>query len=288
MGYLIGSVILNSLIGIIFRYYRQFGINNMAAIVVNYFVCFGIGTMVSGGETLDFSSTPASWLPVLLILGLLFILAFNAIAATVQSFGVTVATLVQKMSVVLVVGFAILVYNEPLNTWRVLGLLLGFVAIFLMSGKSEKHHGYAKRLIIALPFIVFFMTAAIDTIFLAINRLALNIGAEDRFAAYLFGTAGLFGIVYISTALLRGKRYRRRDLVAGVVLGLPNFFTVYCIQKMLNTDLDGSVIFPIHNIGILLVSAILSKILFNEHFATLKYVGVILAVSSIVMLALGS
>ncbi len=289
MGYLVGSVVLNSLIVIIFRYYRQFGINNFAAIVVNYVVCFIIGVIVTKGEVLNVTQIPTNWIPVLLFLGSLFILTFNVVAATVQAFSVTVATLVQKMSVILVVIFALLAYNEPLNFLRILGLLAGLLAIFLMSGRPEQPHLLRKSwMVLALPIVVFIASGAVDSTFLYMNRLNLTPGREGAFAAYLFGTAGILGMLYLIYPLMKGKRYSKRDISAGIVLGIPNFFTVYCIQKMLLTGMDGSVIFPIHNIAILIFSAILSKLLFKEHFATIKYAGIVLAITSILMLALGN
>ena len=88
--------------------------------------------------------------------------------------------------------------------------------------------------------------------------------------------------------IVQKQRYTWRDVGAGILLGVPNFFTVYFIQKMLTTDMDGSVIFPIHNIGILLLSALISRMLFGEEFRILKYVGIVLATIAIILLAIGS
>ncbi len=290
MGYLVASVVLNALLSVIFKLFSTYRIDNFAAIVVNYIICFVIATIVTSGGVVQFNSIPHSWWPYLILLGSIFILTFNIVAKTIQLFGITIATLMQKMSVLLVVIFAVAYYREQLNVIRIIGLVAGFISIFLITGKVKSQR--TKKLapiFIALPIIVFFCGGLIDSTFVHVSRLQITLGSEDRFAGLLFGIAGGIGLVCLLLNItIRGRRYSLRDIVAGIVLGIPNFFTVYFIQKMLTSDYDGSVIFPIHNIAILLVSAIASRLLFSEKFGLPKYVGMILAIGAIVLLALGS
>ena len=290
MYYLVMSIILNTLISVIFRYYGKFGINNFAAIVVNYLTCFIIGIGMTGGSILNFDSIPTSWLPVLLFLGTIFIVTFNLVAATVQIFSITVATLVQKMSVILVVIFSVAYYHEELNLLRVAGLIIGIGSIFLISGRPKKSvTNHKSWFLFVLPILVFILGGCIDSTFVHMGKLNLSLGQEDAFTSYLFGTAGILGFMYLLfLMLIKGKRYTTKDIWGGIALGIPNYFTVYCIQKMMTTGLDGSVIFPIHNIGILLLSALISKLIFSEEFTKMKLVGILLATAAIVLLALGS
>jgi drug/metabolite transporter (DMT)-like permease len=288
MLYLVMSVILNTLISVIFRYFGKFGINNFAAIVVNYLICFLIGIAMTGGSILDFSTIPMSWVSVLLFLGSIFIVTFNLVAATVQIFSITVATLVQKMSVILVVIFSLVYYHEQLNMLRASGLIIGIVSIFLISGRPKKSvTAHKSWFVFALPILVFVLGGCIDSTFVHIGKLGLSAGREDAFTAYLFGTAGMLGLIYLLyLMLIKGRRYTGQDVWAGIALGVPNYFTVYSIQKMLTTESDGSVIFPIHNIGILLLSALVSKLIFSEAFTHMKIVGILLATVAIIILAM--
>lgn len=290
IAYLVISVVLNAFLAVIFRYFTEFKVNNFVAIVINYLVCFAIGTVMTSGATLQLSSTPMAWWPFLLVLGTIFILTFNVIASTVQIFGITIAALVQKMSVLLVVIFAIVYYNEELNLIRSIGLLAGFVSIFLITGRPAKRRiGPKAGYLLALPIIVFFLGGVIDSTFVHISKLNLTHGQEDHFAALLFGIAGVLGMFVVLFNLLRGKTsIKMKDVYGGIALGVPNFFTVYCIQKMLTSDLDGSVVFPIHNIAILIFSAILSKAIFSEKFGVMKYVGIALAIIAILLLSFGN
>ena len=288
MQFLVISVLLNALLGVIFRCFTMYKINNFPAIVVNYIVCFAIGAVVTNGDVLNPDSLPQEWIPVLLGLGLVFIVSFNFIATTVQTFGITVASLVQKMSVLLVVIFAIVYYHEALTSQRMLGLVVGFISIFLITGKPKKSSiGAGASYLMVFPIIIFLLGGGIDSTFVYISKVGLTAGRESHFAAYLFGTAGAFGLLaLLYTMIFNGRKLLWKDILAGVALGIPNFFSVYFIQKMLTTGSDGSVVFPIHNIGILLLSAIVSKIFFSEKFTLAKILGVLLATAAILILAL--
>lgn len=289
MIYLIVSVVLNALLAVIFRYFGEYKINNLPAIVVNYITCFVIGTILSGGKTLAFSSVPTVWLPYLAILGLTFIITFNLIAATVQLFGITITTLMQKMSVLIVVVYSIFAFHESVNTLRIAGFIAGFLAIFLITGRPKVKHKTSSKWLFALPIIVFFTGGFIDSLFVYFSRTKLTSGNEDLFAALLFGIAGLLGLfIVMYHMLVLRKRYAWRDVLGGIVLGIPNFFTVFFLQKMLTSDMDGSVIFPIHNIAILILSAFVSFLLFSERFTKMKIIGILLAVAAIVFLSLGN
>lgn len=288
MLYLIASIVLNSLLAVIFRYFGEFKINNLPAIVVNYLTCFVIGTMMSGGATLSYEAVPATWWPFLGVLGVTFIVTFNLIAASVQTFGITITTLMQKMSVLIVVIYSIFAFSEQINLMRLVGFAAGFIAIFLITGRPTVKQSASKWLFV-LPIVVFMAGGFIDSMFVYFSRTGLTAGQEDLFAALLFGLAGLLGaIVVIYKMLMTKTSYRWKDVVAGVLLGIPNFFTVYYMQKMLTSDMDGSVIFPIHNIAILILSAMVSFMLFSERFTRMKIIGILLAVAAIIFLSLGN
>ena len=78
------------------------------------------------------------WFPYALILGAIFISTFNFVALTVQKFGITVGAVMQKMSLLLSVGWAIIVYAEGLDFIKAMGLVAAIGAIILTNLKEEK------------------------------------------------------------------------------------------------------------------------------------------------------
>ena len=79
----------------------------------------------------------------------------------------------------------------------------------------------------------------------------------------------------------------RKTLLAGIGLGIPNLFSIYLLVLVLSQGIDGSVVFPINNVGILAGSAILGVILFKEKLGITQLSGLALATASILLIAYG-
>ena len=84
-----------------------------------------------------------------------------------------------------------------------------------------------------------------------------------------------------------GTTYRWKEVIAGFALGVPNFFSIYFLLMVLSNGMDGSVVFPINNVGILLLTAVLGLLFFSEKFNLRKMIGFSMAVLSIILVANG-
>src|SRR5690606_6324850 len=76
--------------------------------------------------------------PYAAILGLMFITGFYAVGMTVTLFGLTIASVLQKMSLLISVPFAFFMFSEPVTVLKILGLLLALVAVVLSNWQSKK------------------------------------------------------------------------------------------------------------------------------------------------------
>src|SRR5690606_32887305 len=103
---------------------------------VNYFTAAFFGYLILGFENVPqiFST---SWLFMAAIVGLLFITLFNVMAHTTQDNGVSVASIANKMSVIIPVIAAYFLYNDTVNTTKIVGLGLALAGIYLVSVKPK-------------------------------------------------------------------------------------------------------------------------------------------------------
>jgi len=56
---------------------------------------------------------------------------------------------------------------------------------------------------------------------------------------------------------------------------------------VLSQGLDGSVVFPINNVGILAISAVLGIVIFGEKMGQTKLSGLAMAIAAIILIAYG-
>ena len=284
MIYLILSILFSTSLFVIFKLFHKYEVDNLKAIVVNYAVAFVLGFL--GSETkipiADIFDKP--WLPGAFALGVLFILIFVLMAKTSQINGVSVASVASKMSVVIPVTFGILMYNESAPFVKVFGILLALVAVYLVSVKKEE---IPLKDSLLLPLLLFLGSGVIDT---TIKYIEVNYVPESEvsvFSGSLFGIAGFFGALFlVSKGFNSVRNFGGKNVIAGIVLGIPNYFSILFLIKALQTKgVESSSLFTLNNVGIVLLSSILGVVLFREVFSTKNYIGVLLAIVSILMIA---
>src|SRR5207253_3210700 len=130
--YLIGSIILSSYLTLSFKVLDRLGISSFQGIVFNYWTCVITGSIVNGYFPLSsMESLKISWLPWAVLMGCTFILLFNIIAFTASNIGVAVASVANKLSLVIPFLFSILLYAETASVWQISGIVLGLAAVVL-------------------------------------------------------------------------------------------------------------------------------------------------------------
>jgi uncharacterized membrane protein len=103
----------------------------------------------------------------------------------------------------------------------------------------------------------------------------------NLFIVTVFFTAFSLGLIKI---VWEGKRIIKRNIVAGIVLGIPNYFSIYFVLLALE-KLDGGIyVFPILNISVVLLSVIISWLFYEEQMSKANWIGIGLACLSIIII----
>jgi len=287
---LIACIILNALIGVIFKLFNKYKIDNLQAIVVNYFVCVITASVVIGGNPIPIDLTTQPWFWYALGLGSIFIIIFNLMALTVQNFGVVIATIFQKMSLLAPTLIAILIYGETSNMIKWVGIASSVAAIFLLSYQkkekdvNETHH---SQFIWMLPIATFLGSCLIDSALYLVEKQNLAENGDIGFVASLFLSAALNGLIILTIQVIRKKEVLKlKNLVGGTALGIPNFFSIYLLLLALQQGWGGSVVFPVNNVGVLVMAAFFGIVLFKERLTPIRILGFVLAVLAIVLITL--
>ena len=284
---LIWSIGCSSLIFVVFRLYRTYGISTFHAIVVNYLTAFCTGLLLYRGPV-TLSDIPAQpWATGALLLGVLFIVIFNLMARTSQQMGVSVASVATKMSLVIPVLAGLILYGEHLNLMKVAGIATALAAVFFASLKNDRRHLRRDLRIFVLPFLVFVGSGIIDS---SIKYLeATRVAGPDFpvFSATLFGFAALTGLGIL---LVRSPKdllqWNPRNILGGVALGVPNFFSVYFLLRALQFEgLNSASLFTLNNVSIVMLTTLLGIVLFRETMSGSNWVGIGLAVISILLIS---
>ncbi len=286
MIYLLLSILSSSIIFVVFKLFKRFDINTLQAIVVNYFIACMVG-FFGYLEPEDISGIPEKpWFIGTLILGALFIIVFNLAAITTQRSGLSVVSVATKMSVTIPVLFGIYYYQENAGILKILGILLALVAVYLTSIKAKNGIAIKKKNLI-FPILVFLGSGIIDTTIKFLESGYVNKTDVALFSSTIFSVAGTIGVIILCIQAAQGKlRVTGKNILGGIALGIPNYFSIYFLVLALrNNGFDSSTVFTINNVAIVLVSTVLGIALFREKLIPKNWIGIILAVISILLVA---
>jgi drug/metabolite transporter (DMT)-like permease len=278
------SIATSSFLYVIFKYFQIFEVNRLHAIVINYAVACVTGMVAYQGE-IDLSDIlNAAWLPYAVVLGFLFITVFNVMALTSQKNGLSVAAVSSKMSLVIPVLAGFWLYEESFGWIKIVGILLALASVVLTSARS-KNKLLANQGYLFLPLLLFAGSGIIDTVLKYAETTHVPDGDEPLFSAVCFLVSFVIGILVLIYEAKQRRYVNGKSVVAGMLLGIPNYFSIYFIIKALKTNMESSVVYPINHVGTVLLTSILGIILFKEKMILKNYIGIVIAMAAIVMVA---
>ena len=286
MIYLLLSILFASFIFVIFRSFSNYSVNTFTAIVINYTVAAIIGFIVPN-ETIEVSKiVSAGWISNALILGGSFIASFYLMAITAQRLGASVASVANKMSVIIPVFFAFWLYNDSINVYKILGIILALIGLYWAT-KKEKVVDVSRQWL--LPVSLFIFSGLLDTYVKHTQHLHLT---EDSNSTYfiptLFTAAAAIGWIISLFQFQKLRKISVSTIIGGVVLGGVNYLSIIFIFKALAHDnMESSVVFPINNMGVVLFTSLFSIAFFKERLTKMNFVGLFVCLVAIALIAWG-
>lgn len=294
MIYLLASIILTSYLTLSFKVVERFRIPLFQAIVFNYITCVITGSIVNGSFPLSAASASEPWFLWAGIMGVMFIGLFNIIGFTAQKIGVAVTSVANKLSLVIPFAFSLYLYNETATWIKIAGIVLALVAVFFTCLPSKPNEASTEKALpvslrILLPAVLFLGSGLLDTMVKYVEQTYLNESNNNAYLIASFATAAIIGLILLAVGIARGKmKFDPRSIIAGIAIGFPNYFSIWFLVKVLKQyQGNSSALIPINNMGIVLLSSIAAWILFKEKLSTINWVGILLAVGAIALIAFG-
>ncbi|MGB1248648.1 MAG: EamA family transporter [Chitinophagales bacterium] len=286
MIWLILSILCSTLIMVIFKYFEKYKINTFHAIIVNYATCVAVGLPLVKDWTIQSQSNDWMWWG--LVLGCLFIGLFFLIGTTAQKIGVSVASVSMKLGYIFPIILAFSFYGESASTLKLIGIGLTILAVILTSLKENDSSKPFAWMTVIFPLVIFLGSGVADSVVQYVEKTFFKAGGFEAFNIILFSTAAGIGFIAASISAIKNKavNFEWKNVLAGILLGIPNYGSIYFLFKALNNFKESSFVYPANNIGIVVASTLIAVILFSEKLNVKNIIGLILALASIVLMAI--
>jgi len=294
MIYLFGSILFSSYLTLSFKVLQRLHINTLQAIVFNYIACVFTGAVVNGAFPVNKENISAPWFVWAIVMGAMFISIFNVIGFTTQKLGVAVASVANKLSMVIPFVFSLYLYNESSTALKITGIAIALLAVVLTCYPSQKNNDTANKkqqLLLLLPVLLFISSGLLDTLIVYVKNNFFSAASANfnNFLITAFAVAGTIGLIILSIQVATGKqRFSGKAILAGIIIGIPNYFSIWCLGKVITAfQGDSSRIIPVNNMGIVLFSAVAAWLLFKERLSLINWIGIVLAIAAIALIAYG-
>lgn len=306
MLYLVLAILCSASLALIFRYTESRRYDRRAITAANYLAAAVASLIVSllrHGPTLgldrpahfwaeagavlggaaQFSPAAAPWWGVCVGLpsGALFYGAFMLYQASIRENGPALSGMFGKLGILVPTAGSLLLFHTPLLPRQWAGMLLALGAMALsqlprLLARQQTSRPSGRRLLLVLMMLSMGLAEFSNKIF---QGLA---GQQHR---------GVFLLVTFSSALLvaavalarRKELPRRRDLLLGLAVGLPNLFSSYFLIMALPT-VTAAVAFPAYSAGSMVLIALGARAIYGDRLGHLEWAAVGLTAVGLVLI----
>lgn len=279
---IIYTILLFNILIIGFKMFQKYKVDNLQALIANYLtgaVCSYL--FLETTFSLDYI-LQVSWLYHAIIIGTLFFIVFNLYSFGIQKVGISITTVANKMSLIIPVGAALLLYPKS-NTFDLLkgvAFLLAIIGIYLSSTTGGKLNFNKKYL--WLIVLVFIGQGISDAIF---NDFAQKFPKEGSYLFFmvLFFFASITGIlILLGQSITSKKPLQLKNLFWGVIFGVPNFFSlVFFLKALEDPNISSAEVFPLVSMGVVVSSSVIGLLIFKEKLTQNNWIGILLSICAI-------
>ena len=276
MLYVFISICFSVAVSVMFKLAKRYHIDVYQAITWNYSIAMALTWLFLKPQLNTLSNAP---LGLLGLLGFLLPALFVIIAASVKSNGIVRTDAAQRLSLFIPIAAAFLLFNEAATTTRLVGLIIGIVAVIcLVPWKKQAHDRKADSSSWTYLLIVFIGMGVIDILLKRVSQVSTGTSLFIVYSvAFVIALVGLFYQVFRKT-----MRFSWPHILIGWVLGVANFGNIlFYIKAHQSLAKNPSIVFASMNVGVIVFGTLVGVIIFKEKLSLFNKIGLALAILAI-------
>ena len=296
MIYLIIAVLCSVAVSVLLKILRQQELDIRQTIVAGYPVALLLTWLLLKPDMTGIDKLGGVW-AIIIMLGILLPAVFVILGRAIEAVGMVATDAAQRLSLIIPIIAAFLLFGEVLTGARIFGLLLGFLALGALiyrPQQNERVNDEASTIIVTNKLInkpalrtslwLFGVWAGYGIIDILFKQVAKQGAAFPLTLLISFGLAGLLLFGYL---LVIRVRWDSRALAAGVILGTLNIGNIYAYIRAHQLLSDSpSIVFTGMNVGVIAVATLIGAGFFKESLNRINMIGLVLAIACVAVLFL--
>ncbi|MGO1757034.1 MAG: EamA/RhaT family transporter [Psychrobacter sp.] len=281
MMYLMIAVLCSVAVSVLLKILRQKNIDIRQTIVAGYPVAFLLTWFLLKPDFSGLSALGNAW-GIIIALGVLLPAVFIVLGRAIESVGMVATDAAQRLSLIIPILAAFLLFGEVLTGTRVFGLLLGLLALGALLYRPQ--HADGSKQATRAPVWLFSVWVGYGIIDILFKQVAKQ---GTAFPLTLFVSFGMAGLLLFTYLLLTRVRWQGNALIAGLLLGALNMGNIYAYVRAHQVMSESpSIVFTGMNVGVIAVATLIGVGVFKEQLNRINMLGLLLAVGCVAVLFL--
>ncbi|WP_149206731.1 DMT family transporter [Flavobacterium johnsoniae] len=278
MLFLILSVLCSVTVGVIFKITRKYNADPIQIITFNYVTAL-ILCYFTFSPDLTVVHADAPW-NIYAAVGVLLPIVFLFLFTSIKYMGIVKTDAAQRLSLFIPIIAAWLIFKEDFNTYKVIGLVIGFIALLFILRKQSTND--QNKWI--FPAAVFLGFGIIDILFKQIALFTALPYTTSLFIVFDISLAvSLLVVVY--NVVLKKVKLSSKNILFGALVGIFNFGNILFYLKAHKAFAENpSTVFAGMNMGVIVLGSLVGLLFFKEKLSKINFIGILLALIAIIFI----
>lgn len=278
MTYLILAILSSALVSVNMRLATRKGEGNtFSLLAANYTACAVAAFCYMGPSGMPAWSCLGNTLLLSFCMTVTYVAGFVLYQWTIRKSGVVLSAVFMKLGLLVPIMFAMLVFGERPSRFQLGGFLLALLAILMMSniGKAERGKFRWELLLMML------VCGSGD----AMGKVFAEWGLPQFREQFLLFAFFMAALLCAAIVLIRGERPTKTDLVFGLLIGVPNYFSSRFSLLALR-ELNAVFFYPVYSVATLFVITLVGITAFRERLQKRQWAAVGTIILAIALLSM--
>ena len=275
MIYLMLAIASSALVSIIIRLGEDHVTNQMGMLLSNYVVCSICAIVCSNSDVVTAVQASGFFdIGLGVVCGFLYLAGLLLMQYNTKHNGVVLSSTFMKLGVLIPTLMAIVFFREIPKGTQVIGIVLALLAIVMIHFEKDALKEGNKKLWLLVLLLCGGITDSTANIFEKFGSPA----AKDVYLFMIFFVAGVLAFVLV---LKSKKKVSPKDVIFGVILGVPNYFSSRFLLLSLSS-MSAVVVYPTYSVATMIVITVVGVLAFKEKLDRKKAIAL-----GMIVLALG-
>ncbi|KFF03313.1 DMT family transporter [Flavobacterium reichenbachii] len=280
MLFLILSILCSVIVGVIFKITRKYKSNPSQIVAFNYITALALCYFTFSPDLTEVQAN-APW-NIYFSIGILLPVVFLFLAASIQHMGIVKTDAAQRLSLFIPILAAWFIFHEEFNTYKVIGILIGFIALLFILRKPSQNT-QTKWI---YPAVVLAGFGLIDILFKQIALFTTLPYTTSLFVVFVISL--VFAVVIVLYQIVVKKiKFESKNILFGALVGIFNFGNILFYLKAHKAFAENpSTVFAGMNMGVIILGSLVGVLFFREKLSKMNFLGLILALTAIILIVL--